>query len=60
MLLTGCAETRTGGEFGDIDNLDGKLLTGLPVYASSDYRKRTPEKRNEVSNTRYIISPFNY
>ena len=35
------AEARAGGELGHVDNLDRKLLAGLPMNTSSDQGKRT-------------------
>lgn len=44
-VLTGCAETGAGGEFGHVDDFNGELLAGLPVDASPHYREGSPEKR---------------
>ena len=53
------AEAGTGSKFGHIDDLDGELLAGLPVNASSDQRKwafACKYKKDDDAAARYLTT----
>lgn len=46
IILTRCAQSRTRCELGHINDFDGKLLIGLPVYASPYDGERSSVRNN--------------
>ena len=56
VILTFCAETGTGGEFGNIDNLYGKLFPRVFVEASSHEAERSPENIQTIHFVANVMS----
>ncbi len=53
--LTLCAESRTGGELGNIYDFDSKLLPCFSVYASSHHTEGTPKHMKKQQKQKQLI-----